>query len=67
MAFKFTNSKGKDYYLHAKTVKLRGSNKQQTIYFFAPDIRVGALNDLPSGYKPLEVQRTGMVVLKKAA
>lgn len=70
MAYKHTNNRGKDYYLHSKEVKLRGSGKLQKIYFFAPQVREKTnsqepLNELPIGYKPIEVQRTGMIVLKK--
>ncbi len=66
MAYKHTNSKGKDYYLHSKQVKLRGSNKQQVIYFFASDVRDGSLDEVPAGYKVIEVERTGLPLLKRS-
>ena len=65
MAYSFNNSRDQKYYLHKKTVKLRGSGKMQTIYFFARDQRPGAMNELPEGYKVKEVKRTGLPVLKK--
>lgn len=65
MAFSYTNSKGQTYYLHKKDVTLK-NGRQQTIYFFARDIRDGALDELPDGYQVVETQRTGMPVLKKA-
>jgi hypothetical protein len=64
MAFSTKNSKGNTYYLHKKSVTLRGG-RQQTIYFFARDVRDGALDSVPSGYKVSE-SRNGLPVLKKA-
>ena len=51
--------------MHFKDVNLRGGKKQR-IYFFARDVRSGSLDQVPSGYKVMETQRTGMPVLKKA-
>ena len=34
MAFLYTNKKGEKYYLNKTVVKLRGSGKMQTLYFF---------------------------------
>jgi len=65
MAYAFTNKKGVMYYLHSKTVNLKGG-REQTIYYFARDIRPGALNDVPVGYKVVETAKTGMPILKKA-
>jgi len=65
MAFKFTNSKGVEYFLHFRDVNLRGG-RQQRIYFFARDVRANALDAVPAGYKVVETERTGMPVLKKA-
>lgn len=64
MAYSYTNKKGTTYYLHSKDVTLRGGRKQ-TIYFFAREVRGGALDSVPSGYKVMETERTGMPVLKK--
>jgi len=64
MAYEFTNSKGVKYYLHFKDVNLKGGRKQR-IYFFARDVRAGALDSVPAGYKVMETERTGMPILKK--
>lgn len=64
MAYEFKNSKGVQYYLHHKEVELKGGRKQ-TIYFFARDVRPGALDSVPFGYKVIETERTGMPILKK--
>ncbi len=65
MAYSYTNSKGQTYYLHKKDVTLK-NGRQQTIYFFAREVRDGALDSVPAGYEVVETQRTGMPVLKKA-
>jgi hypothetical protein len=47
MAYSFTNSKNKTYYLHKKDTTLK-NGRQQTIYFFAKDIRENdALDAVP--------------------
>ena len=65
MAYEFTNSKGVKYYLHFKDVNLKGGRIQR-IYYFARDIRSGALDEVPAGYKVIETERTGMPISKKA-
>ncbi|MDD8020063.1 MAG: hypothetical protein PHU81_02600 [Acidobacteriota bacterium] len=65
MAYEFKNQKGVTYYLHSREVELRGG-KKQTIYYFARDIRPGALEMVPAGYKVVETAKTGMPILKKA-
>jgi hypothetical protein len=65
MAFSFTNKKGVKYYLHSKKVNLKGG-REQMIYFFARDIRPGAQDAVPAGYKVIETAKTGMPILKKA-
>jgi len=65
MAYSFTNKKGVKYYLHSKMVNLKGG-REQTIYFFARDIRPGAQEAVPAGYKVIETAKTGMPILKKA-
>lgn len=65
MAYAFTNSKGVKYYLHSKKVNLKGG-REQTIFFFARDVRPGALEAVPAGYKVIETAKTGMPILKKA-
>lgn len=64
MAYEFTNSKGVKYYLHHKDVNLKGGRTQR-IYYFARDIREGAMDMIPPGYKVEETRRTGMPILKK--
>jgi hypothetical protein len=64
MAYSHVNSKGQTYYLHSKDVTLKGG-RQQTIYFFARDIREGALDELPEGRIVIENTRTGLPILKK--
>jgi hypothetical protein len=64
MAFEYTNKKGMKYYLHSREVSLRGGRKQR-IFFFARDIRPGALDSLPDGYLVQETTKTGMPILKK--
>ena len=66
MAFSHTNSKGQTYYLHSKDVTLRGG-RQQTIYFFAREVKPGALDELPAGKQIVENKRTGLPLLKGSA
>jgi hypothetical protein len=56
MAYAHTNSKGNTYYLHSKG----------RMFFFAKEIKEGALDALPAGYSVNEM-KTGMLVLKKIA
>ena len=64
MAFEFKNSRGVNYILHSKEVLLKGGRKQM-IYFFARDVRPGALDAVPAGYIVQETTKTGMPILKK--
>lgn len=64
MAFSYKNSKGQSYFLHKKDVTLK-NGRQQTIYFFAREVRDGSMDAVPAGYTVVETQRTGMPVLKK--
>jgi hypothetical protein len=65
MAYSVVSKKtGKTYYLHSKNVTLKGGRKQM-IYFFAGEVKPGALNALPAGYKVMENDRTGLPMLKK--
>ncbi len=65
MAYEFTNSRGVKYYLHSKDVTLKGA-RNQTIYYFARDVRPEAIDAIPGGYQVMETERTGMPILKKA-
>ena len=66
MAFKHTNSKGRDYYLHSRVTKLKSTGKMQTIYFFAKKVMtvskagkpVQALDSLPAGKRIVENEKT---------
>ncbi len=65
MAYSYTNSRGRTYYLHGKTTTLK-SGKQQTIYFFAKEVKEeGSLNAIPAGYVVSE-SKNGLPVLKRA-
>jgi hypothetical protein len=64
MAYEFKNSKGVKYYLHSRDVILKGGRAQK-IFFFARDIRPGALDAVPDAYKVIETTKTGMPILKK--
>jgi hypothetical protein len=66
MAFSFKNTKGQTYFLHQRKVSLRGNNREQTIYFFAREVKPeGALDKVPDGYEVKETERTGLPVLSK--
>lgn len=64
MAFEFKNSRGVTYYLHSREVTLKGGRAQR-IYFFARDVRPGALDAVPEAYMVMETTKTGMPILKK--
>ena len=63
MAFSFTNSKGRTYFLHRKDTTLK-NGRTQTIYFFAKEVKDGAMDAVPAGYVVSE-SRNGLPVLKK--
>jgi len=65
MAFSHKNSKGQTYYLHSKNVTLRGGRKQ-VIYYFARQVKPGALEALPEGKLVVENKRTGLPLVKSA-
>jgi len=65
MAYSQTNSKGQQYYLHMQDVTLKGGRLQR-IYYFARNVRAGAVDAMPEGYVSVENPRTGLLVLKKA-
>ncbi len=64
MAFAHTNSKGQQYLLHQRDVTLKGGRVQR-IYFFAREIKEGAIDAMPEGYIIVENARTGLPILKK--
>lgn len=63
MAFAYNNSKNKTYFLHSRNTTLR-NGQQQTIYYFAKEVKSGALDAVPAGYVVAET-KTGLPVLKK--
>ncbi len=63
MAYSFVNSKGNKYYLHEKVIQ-RAGGKASKLFFFAREIKAGALDAVPAGYKVAEM-KTGLPVLKK--
>jgi len=64
MAFSFTNSKGKTYYLHCKKVESK-TGKTRDLYFFAGDLRPElAVDEVPAGKIVVELA-SGLPVLKK--
>lgn len=64
MAYKHTNTKGINYYLHSKDVRLR-SGRSQRIYYFARETRPEAVDQVPEGFVVVENKRTGLPVLKR--
>lgn len=64
MAYSFTNSKGKTYFLHKKVVTSK-SGKERDLYFFAGDLRPEfAVDNVPEGKQVVEMA-SGLPVLKK--
>lgn len=63
MAYSYTNSKGRTYFLHERKTTLKNGG-QQTIYFFAKEVKDGAINSVPGGYMVSE-SKNGLPVLKK--
>jgi hypothetical protein len=63
MAFTFTNSKGKKYFLHSKKIK-RASGKDTVLFYFASEVKPAfALDAVPAGKKVVEM-KSGLPVLK---
>ncbi len=63
MAYSHRNSKGQTYFLHSKDVELKGGRKQ-TIYYFAKEVKTGALDAVPAGKTIMENPKTGLPMLK---
>ncbi len=64
MAYSVKNSKGSTYFLHKRDTTLK-NGRTQTIYFFAKEVKDGAMDAVPAGYKVSE-SKNGLPVLKKA-
>lgn len=63
MPYSYRNSKGATYYLHANETVLKNGQKHRS-YYFARDVRDGAVDEIPKGYEPKEMPN-GTVFLKK--
>lgn len=55
---------GKTYFLHGRRQQLKGG-REVTLYFFAGEVKEGALDALPGGYEVSENPSTGLPLLKK--
>ena len=66
MAYGFTNSKGQTYFLHQKVVPSKTGGKERRLFFFAKEVKDGALDAVPAGYDVVEM-KTGLPALKKQA
>lgn len=65
MAYSANSKKsGRTFYLHEREVILRGGRKQK-IFFFAGEVKPGAIDALPAGYIVGENSKTGLPILKK--
>ncbi len=65
MAYTHKSPKGVLYYLHSMAVKLKGSGKKQTIFWFSTKKGQHAIDEMPKGYKIIHSRRTGLPLLKK--
>jgi len=64
MAYSFTNSKGKKYFLHLKKIESK-TGKTRDLYYFAGDLRPDfAVDAVPEGKQVVEMA-SGLPVLKK--
>jgi hypothetical protein len=63
MAYQYKNSKGNTYHLHSRTTQLR-NGREQRIFFFAKEVKDGAIDNVPDGYEVKETQN-GLPVLRK--
>ena len=62
MAYEVKSKKsGQTYYLHSRP----SSNGKTKVYFFAREVKEGAIDALPDGYTVVEMERTGLPLLKK--
>ena len=64
MAYSYKNSKGNTYYLHGRETTLKNGAKS-TLYFFAKEVKDGALDEVPAGYSVSE-SKNGLPILKRA-
>lgn len=64
MAYTYTNSKGRTYFLQSKIVT-HENGRQQTLYYFARDKREDTLDAVPDGYEVFET-KNGLPVLTRS-
>jgi hypothetical protein len=65
MAFSVVSKKSnKTYHLHSRLQTLKGG-QQVTLYFFAGDVREGAMDAVPDNMEVIENERTGLPMLRK--
>jgi hypothetical protein len=65
MAFSVVSKKsGKTYHLHLKAQK-RADGGTTNLFFFAGEVKEGALDKLPDVYTVIENERTGLPMLKR--
>ncbi len=55
---------GTQYYLHSRETDSRGGKR--LLFFFAKEVKEGALDALPEGYVVTESTQTGLPLLKRA-
>lgn len=63
MAYTYKNSKGVTYILHGRK-RVSKTGKTSMLYFFAKDMKEGAMDSVPAGYTVTETAN-GLPVLKK--
>lgn len=67
MAFSVVSKKsGKTYYLHLREQKRKDGNVTK-LYFFASEVKDGAVDQLPPDKEVVENERTGLPFLKTKA
>ena len=64
MAYSHKSSKnGTTYYLHSRETDSRGGKRR--LFFFGKEVKEGALDELPTGFKVVESPQTGLPLLKR--
>lgn len=67
MAYSVVSKKsGKTYYLHLREQKRKDGNVTK-LYFFAGEVKDGAIDELPPDKEVVENERTGLPFLKTKA
>jgi len=55
---------GNTYYLHLREQERKDGNKTK-LFYFAKEVKDGAVDELPEGYTVIENERTGLPFLKR--